>query len=166
RCPNYGYEIVRSLNQVGFESVSEGTVYPILVRLERKGLVDVARVRSELGPPRKVYTLNDAGQAGLESFWRRWDFVAVKLAEIRSRETQPAEAGLDQPIPAQSGSAQSGSAQSGSAQSGSAQLGHEPVEPATAASPEALPPEAAPTGSLPAQIGPAELNSAQLKEEA
>ena len=34
RGPNHGYEIVRALNQVGFTSVAEGTVYPILMRME------------------------------------------------------------------------------------------------------------------------------------
>jgi DNA-binding PadR family transcriptional regulator len=83
RGPNHGYEIVRTVNQAGFESVSEGTVYPILLRLEKKGLVDVARERSELGPPRKVYSLNRAGQAALAAFWERWRFVAERLGRIK-----------------------------------------------------------------------------------
>jgi PadR family transcriptional regulator PadR len=83
RGPNYGYEIVRTLNQAGFESVSEGTVYPILLRMEKKGLVDVARERSELGPPRKVYSLNRAGQAALAAFWERWGFVSDRLLRIK-----------------------------------------------------------------------------------
>jgi len=86
RKPNYGYEIVRALNRIGFESVAEGTVYPILLRLEKKGLVDVVKQRSELGPPRKVYTINQAGQAELESFWRRWDFVSTRLNQIKERQ--------------------------------------------------------------------------------
>jgi len=80
---SYGYEIVRALNAVGFASVSEGTVYPILVRLENKLLVDVARVASDLGPPRRVYTLNAAGALALESFWRRWEFVVAKVAQVK-----------------------------------------------------------------------------------
>jgi DNA-binding PadR family transcriptional regulator len=80
---SYGYQIVRALNAAGFASVSEGTVYPILVRLEKKGLVEVAKVRSELGPPRKVYTLNAAGRAELASFWSRWEFVSTRLASIK-----------------------------------------------------------------------------------
>ncbi|MDR1189804.1 MAG: PadR family transcriptional regulator [Bifidobacteriaceae bacterium] len=80
---SYGYEIVRALNQAGFTSVSEGTVYPILVRLEAKSLVEAARVRSQTGPPRKVYTLNQQGHAALEAFWRRWDFVSSRLAHMK-----------------------------------------------------------------------------------
>jgi DNA-binding PadR family transcriptional regulator len=86
RGPNYGYEIVRSLNQAGFESVAEGTVYPILVRLERKSWVDVTKERSELGPPRKVYALNPAGIAGLESFWQRWEFINAKLIQMKEKK--------------------------------------------------------------------------------
>ncbi|MDR0417289.1 MAG: PadR family transcriptional regulator [Propionibacteriaceae bacterium] len=83
---NYGYEIVRALNQAGFASVSEGTVYPILLRIEKKRLVDVTRERSELGPPRKVYTLNAAGRSELESFWQRWEFVSATLGQIKERQ--------------------------------------------------------------------------------
>jgi DNA-binding PadR family transcriptional regulator len=83
---NYGYEIVRALHQAGFTSVSEGTVYPILLRAQKKGLVDVARQRSELGPPRKMYTLNSAGRAELKTFWRRWAFVSTTLEQIREQK--------------------------------------------------------------------------------
>jgi PadR family transcriptional regulator PadR len=87
RGSNHGYEIVRALNQVGFTSVAEGTVYPILLRLEKKSLVEVAKVRSELGPPRKVYSLNADGLAALDSFWQRWDFVASRLRSIKENES-------------------------------------------------------------------------------
>ena len=79
----YGYEIVKALNAVGFASVSEGTVYPILLRLEKKGCVDVTQQRSEVGPPRKVYTLNAAGEAALQSFWQRWEFISARLQSIK-----------------------------------------------------------------------------------
>ncbi len=87
RRSNHGYEIVKALNQVGFTSVSEGTVYPILLRLEKKGLVEVDRVRSELGPPRKIYTLNADGRTALDEFWLRWDFVASRLHSIKENES-------------------------------------------------------------------------------
>jgi DNA-binding PadR family transcriptional regulator len=80
---SYGYEIVRALNQAGFTSVADGTVYPILMRLEKKGLVDVAKVRSELGPPRKVYTLRAEGVAALTAFWQRWEFISSRLNLIK-----------------------------------------------------------------------------------
>ena len=75
----YGYEITRHLNALGFADVAEGTVYAILVRLERNGLVDTQKKPSELGPPRKFYALNDAGRAELA----RWEFVASKINELK-----------------------------------------------------------------------------------
>jgi len=87
RGSNHGYEIVKALNSVGFTSVAEGTVYPILLRLEKKRLVEVSKVRSELGPPRKVYTLNPDGHAALDSFWLRWDFVATRLQSIKENQS-------------------------------------------------------------------------------
>lgn len=86
--PSYGYEIVRALHGAGFASVVEGTVYPILLRLEKKNCVDVAQVSSKLGPPRKVYTLNAAGEAALASFWQRWEFVSARLAQIKGNGSQ------------------------------------------------------------------------------
>jgi DNA-binding PadR family transcriptional regulator len=80
---SYGYEIVRALGEAGFTSVAEGTVYPILLRAQKKSLVDIEKVPSELGPPRKVYTLNAAGRAELEAFWRRWAFVSAALDQIK-----------------------------------------------------------------------------------
>jgi len=85
---SYGYQIVRVLNGAGFASVSEGTVYPILVRLEKKQLVDVSRVPSELGPPRRVYELNAAGQVALAGFWERWQFIASRLESIKDNKEQ------------------------------------------------------------------------------
>ncbi|MDW7617600.1 PadR family transcriptional regulator, partial [Peribacillus simplex] len=53
RGDTYGYEITRRLNEMGFTEVVEGTVYTILVRLEKKELVKFEKKRSEMGPPRK-----------------------------------------------------------------------------------------------------------------
>lgn len=79
----YGYEITRQLNTLGFTDVVEGTVYTILVRLEKNGLVDVQKKPSEKGPPRKFYSLNNAGREELKAFWRRWEFVESRIHELR-----------------------------------------------------------------------------------
>ncbi len=81
----YGYEITRQLNAFGFEDVVDGTVYTILVRLEKNELVDISKRKSELGPPRKFYTLNEKGQKELELFWNKWNFVSSKLKELKER---------------------------------------------------------------------------------
>ncbi|QBP42055.1 PadR family transcriptional regulator [Paenisporosarcina antarctica] len=84
RHETYGYEITRHLNQLGFSEVVEGTVYTILVRLEKKNLVNVEKKPSDMGPPRKFYSLNEAGSQELELFWRKWEFVSSKINVLKS----------------------------------------------------------------------------------
>ena len=79
----YGYEITTWLRDQGFTDIAEGTVYALLVRIEQRGLVDVEKVPSEKGPPRKVFTLNDQGQTQLDEFWRTWSFLAERLDRLR-----------------------------------------------------------------------------------
>ena len=81
--PAYGYEITTWLREKGFTDIAEGTIYALLIRIEQRGLVDVAKVASEKGPPRKVYTLNTQGQAHLDEFWRTWSFLSDQLAQLR-----------------------------------------------------------------------------------
>ena len=80
--PAYGYEITASLREKGFSDIAEGTVYALLIRVEQRGLVDVEKVPSEMGPPRKVYSLNARGQEYLEEFWRTWGFLAERLEQL------------------------------------------------------------------------------------
>ena len=80
--PAYGYEITARLRDQGFSDIAEGTVYALLVRIENKRLVDVAKVPSEKGPPRKVYSLNAQGREDLEEFWRTWSFLAERLEKL------------------------------------------------------------------------------------
>ena len=81
--PAYGYEITARLRGEGFPDVAEGTVYALLIRIEQRGLVDVQKVPSEKGPPRKVYSLNAQGREYLEEFWRIWSFLAERLDRLR-----------------------------------------------------------------------------------
>ncbi len=85
--PAYGYEITAWLRERGFSDIAEGTVYALLVRIERKGLVDVEKIPSEKGPPRKVYSLNAQGHAELDEFWGTWSFLTERLDQLR---TEPA----------------------------------------------------------------------------
>lgn len=79
----YGYEITKRLNSLGFEDVVEGTVYTILVRLEKNKLVDIEKKPSNMGPPRKFYTLNNAGLKELARFWAKWEFLTSKISELK-----------------------------------------------------------------------------------
>ncbi|APU21899.1 putative transcriptional regulator [Actinoalloteichus sp. GBA129-24] len=81
--PAYGYEITAWLRDRGFTEIAEGTVYALLVRIEQRGLVDVEKVPSEKGPPRKVYSLNNEGRGYLEEFWKTWSFLSEQLEELR-----------------------------------------------------------------------------------
>jgi PadR family transcriptional regulator PadR len=80
--PAHGYEITAWLREQGFADIAEGTVYALLVRIEQRGLVDVEKVPSEKGPPRKVYSLNAQGRDYLEEFWRTWSFLAERLEQL------------------------------------------------------------------------------------
>ena len=79
----YGYEITAWLREQGFTDIAEGTVYALLIRVEQRGLVDVEKVPSEKGPPRKVYSLNDQGRQYLEEFWGTWSFLTERLAQLQ-----------------------------------------------------------------------------------
>ena len=81
----YGYEITRRLNALGFTDVVDGTVYTILVRLEKNRLVDIEKKPSDMGPPRKFYSLNAAGREELRRFWGKWEFVASKINELKEK---------------------------------------------------------------------------------
>ncbi|MBS2534390.1 PadR family transcriptional regulator [Catenulispora sp. NF23] len=79
----YGYAITRRLHELGFTDVIEGTVYTILLRLERNGLVQVTKRPSGVGPPRKFYALNDAGRGELTAFWTKWQYVSSRIDQLR-----------------------------------------------------------------------------------
>ncbi|MFO0749747.1 MAG: PadR family transcriptional regulator [Myxococcota bacterium] len=82
----YGYEITAWLREKGFADIAEGTVYALLIRIEQRGLVDVEKVPSEKGPPRKVYSLNAEGRAYLAEFWKTWGFLTERLHELQQGE--------------------------------------------------------------------------------
>ena len=79
----YGYEITRRLNDLGFSDVVDGTVYTILMRLEKNKLVEITKKKSDMGPPRKFFTLNDAGREELRKFWDKWEFVSTKINQLK-----------------------------------------------------------------------------------
>ena len=80
--PAYGYEITARLREQGFSDIVEGTVYALLVRIEQRGFVDVEKVPSEKGPPRKVYSINASGAEYLEEFWGAWSFLSERIAQL------------------------------------------------------------------------------------
>jgi PadR family transcriptional regulator PadR len=80
----YGYEIVSTLTERtgGALEVTDGTLYPVLYRLERAGFVSVRWDTSGRGVPRKYYALTDAGLAELAELTREWTTFARAMAEL------------------------------------------------------------------------------------
>jgi PadR family transcriptional regulator, regulatory protein PadR len=71
----YGFDLVRALAELDGMVTSEGTIYPLLSRLRRDGLVESNWQESPSGPPRRYYRLTNAGRAALDAFrleWRRF----------------------------------------------------------------------------------------------
>lgn len=89
--PAYGYEITARLREQGFSDIAEGTVYALLVRVEQRGFVDVAKVPSQKGPPRKVYSLNTQGGTYLDEFWTSWAFLSEHIEQLRLHTPHPQE---------------------------------------------------------------------------
>lgn len=68
----YGYEISQKLTAYGFGKISEGTIYPLLLRLQKNGLISSEMRESQLGPKRKYYTLTDEGRRELADFMENY----------------------------------------------------------------------------------------------
>lgn len=81
--PAYGYDITARLREQGFSEIAEGTVYALLLRIEKNGLVEVEKVASEKGPQRKVYSLNAKGREYLDEFWKTWGFLSERLGQLQ-----------------------------------------------------------------------------------
>ena len=92
---SYGYEISERLEGYGFGRIAEGTVYPLLLRLERNGLIRADYRSSELGPRRKYYVLTQTGRAALGDFlthYRALERAVSRLIE----ETEKLEVQADE----------------------------------------------------------------------
>lgn len=65
--------------------VVEGTLYPLLTRLRKAGLVEYKWVESNSGPPRKYYTITDSGKAFVESLNSTWNELVNSTTQIISK---------------------------------------------------------------------------------
>lgn len=70
--PSHAYELATRLERRGLEGVSYGTLYPLVTRLRRLGLVEESVEASSLGPPRKIYRLSESGQRTLARWVSEW----------------------------------------------------------------------------------------------
>jgi PadR family transcriptional regulator PadR len=82
----YGGEIVERLGEHPGLAISGGTVYPLLSRLKKAGLIDSAWRESPVGPPRKYYRLSVAGQTEFADMARAWDGVTGAMDEMLGKK--------------------------------------------------------------------------------
>ena len=80
--PSYGYEMARKLEGLGLSLVGEGSIYPLLSRLQRRGLVETFSKESTGGPPRKYYRIAGEGRRQLERWIEEWHRLAGGVAGV------------------------------------------------------------------------------------
>lgn len=78
----YGYEILQSLSTYGFQDIGEGTMYPVLTRLEKKEYISCRRAKSPLGPIRKYYSITEEGEEYLRNFKENYERITKCANEI------------------------------------------------------------------------------------
>lgn len=81
----YGYEILQKFADAGFDNLQEGTLYPVLTRLEKKGYISCRKAKSPLGPIRKYYSVTGSGDEFLSHFkvtYRRVTDCANAMLDI------------------------------------------------------------------------------------
>lgn len=69
---SYGYEMVSKLRARGLDLTSEGSIYPLLSRLQKQGMIEGYLVQSSEGPARKYYRMSDAGRETLNRWKTEW----------------------------------------------------------------------------------------------
>jgi PadR family transcriptional regulator PadR len=80
--PAYGYEMTKRLHERGLSIVGEGSIYPLLGRLERDRLVETYRAPSNGGPPRKYYRLSAEGQRALADGIAEWQAARAAIDSV------------------------------------------------------------------------------------
>jgi PadR family transcriptional regulator PadR len=98
KMPHYGYEIALALSHWQPLAVTEGTLYPLLRRLQREGLVDSFWQESQDGPPRKYYRLTAVGAALRDAQLSDWQRLTRAVAHLREDIFE------DEEVPHESGS--------------------------------------------------------------
>lgn len=93
----YGYEILISLRNNGFSDISEGTIYPLLLRLEKQGSIISSLLPSPLGPKRKYYSVTVEGKKYLRSFISSWKQIQDSVSIILSTDFMTQEVNNDEP---------------------------------------------------------------------
>src|SRR5450432_3561842 len=86
---HYGYSLIRVLSDTGSISLKEGTIYPILARLDRDGLVRSEWVESDQGPPRKYYALTSSGRQLFDELSQEFELLISLVKQKWAVPQQP-----------------------------------------------------------------------------
>ncbi|MBS4219823.1 PadR family transcriptional regulator [Bacillus sp. FJAT-49711] len=83
--PVYGYELSKKLQDIGLQDVSEGTIYPVLLRLQKNGLIRGEMRPSDSGPNRKYYFLTKDGEEALFTIKEEWNQISEPINALFKR---------------------------------------------------------------------------------
>lgn len=78
----YAYEISQELEEYGFGTISEGTIYPIILRLQKNELIAAEQRPSNSGPKRKYYFLTTKGHNYLNEFVANWNSLCNAINNL------------------------------------------------------------------------------------
>ncbi|MBB6451749.1 PadR family transcriptional regulator PadR [Salirhabdus euzebyi] len=84
----YGYKLSIKLQQFGLNDVSEGSIYPILLRLQKEKLIEGEMRPSPSGPKRKYYKLTQNGITALNEFYSEWQSIQFPVEKIIQRRSK------------------------------------------------------------------------------
>ena len=87
----YGYEITEQLSNYGLDMVAQGTIYPLLNRFKKDGLVDTYLAESHNGPPRKYYKITEAGRTEYIESVREWSDFTKAVNMLLTEGGEPNE---------------------------------------------------------------------------
>ena len=79
---SYGYEMVSKLRERGLDLASEGSIYPLLSRLQKQGMIEGYLVQSSEGPARKYYRMSSDGRATLDLWRDEWREFSHSVNEV------------------------------------------------------------------------------------
>ena len=82
------YGLHEKLGTLGFGNIPEGTIYPLLLKLQKNKLIVGVRRPTGNGPDRKYYHLTDAGQDALADFQQQWQQLAQAMAQLNQGGTE------------------------------------------------------------------------------
>jgi len=91
RNETYGYEIAQKLLEYGFSPIAEGTIYPVLLRLEKNDLICAQYRESSCGPKRKYFSITASGKKELHTFSENWQELETGVNRVfaeREKENQ------------------------------------------------------------------------------